>query len=75
MIPDEMRLVILPPQLDHLKGHQVSHKFHQELQYRQELARHCHWYERTAQQHRQELQKMRRDINILGWFNGRGSAH
>lgn len=73
MIPDEIRPAS-PSQLDFLAEYQVSYEFHREVQYRQEFDRHCRWYEQTAQQHRQELQKMRGDINILSWFHRRNSA-
>lgn len=67
MVPKEIRLTP-PSQVSFLEGHRASYEFHQEVQYRQELDRHCRWYEQTAQRHRQELQKMQRDINVLSWF-------
>lgn len=71
MIPKEIRPAIPPAQLDILKGYQASSKFYREVEYRQEFERHCQWYQQIAQQHRQELQKMRGDINLLSWFRRR----
>lgn len=67
MTPNELQWNT-PVQLDVLKTYQVSREFYQEVQYRQEFDRYCQWYHQTAERHRQELQKMRRDLNILSWF-------
>ncbi len=58
------------PAADVLKAHQLTREFHQEVEYREEFAQYCHWYYQTANSHRQELEKMRGDINIFGWFLG-----
>jgi len=68
MIPQELRQVIPPVQLDLLKTHQLSQEFYLEVQYRQAFEGYCHWYRQTAEGHRKELLKMRQDLNILGWF-------
>jgi hypothetical protein len=64
-----------PPDIEILEAHQLGHEFRQEVQYRQNFDEYCQWYYETAQRHQQELQKMRRDINIFGWFfrGGRSS--
>lgn len=54
-----------------LQVHQLTREFHQEVEYRDEFAQYCSWYYQTAARHRQELEKMRRDVNILGWFLGK----
>lgn len=62
---------ILPPAqntMDVLEAHQITIEFRQEVRYREDLERYCQWYYDTARQHRRELEKMRRDPNILGWF-------
>jgi hypothetical protein len=68
MVPKELRQIIPPAQLDFLRTHQLSQEFYREVQYRQALEVHYRWYHQTAESHRKELQKMRRDINVLGWF-------
>ena len=70
-MPDEFRQIIpTPPSaVDEIFAtHHVSGEFYREVQYRQELERYCQWYYETAAQHRQELQRMRSEINIFGWF-------
>ncbi|MGB3239847.1 MAG: hypothetical protein WBB29_16245 [Geitlerinemataceae cyanobacterium] len=48
--------------------HQTSQEFHREVQYREELESYCQWYYATAEANRQELVKMRGELNIFGWF-------
>ncbi len=69
MTPKELRWIVPPPaQLDFLETYQVSQEFYREVHYRQEFDHYCQWYKQTAERHRQELQNMRRDLNILSWF-------
>ena len=68
---EELRRIIPtpPPAADEVFGvHQVSGEFYREVQYRQEFERYCQWYYEIAEHHRQELQKMRSELSILGWF-------
>lgn len=70
---EELRRIIpLPPRVadETFATYQATTEFYQEVQYRNELERYCHWYYMTAERHRQELQKMRKETNILGWFRG-----
>jgi len=60
-----------PPAADIFATHQLAFEFRREAEYRQELKNYSEWYYLTAQSHRQELQKMRGDINLFGWFNRR----
>lgn len=46
----------------------TSSQFYQEVQARSELKRYCEWYYTTAECHRQELEKMRGELNIMRWF-------
>ncbi len=46
----------------------VTRCFYREVAQRQEFEQYCQWYYETAAKHQQELEKMQRDINILGWF-------
>ncbi|MGG6296210.1 hypothetical protein ACQ4M4_17615 [Leptolyngbya sp. AN02str] len=58
-----------PPEAEEVFGtYQISYEFHREVDHREALDDYCRWYERIAEQHRQELQAMQQDINILGWF-------
>ncbi|HEY9810829.1 MAG TPA: hypothetical protein V6D13_15990 [Halomicronema sp.] len=62
---------ILPapqPEIETLEAHQIARNFYREVEHRQDFQKYCQWYYETAQLHQQELQKMRNDINIFGWF-------
>lgn len=48
--------------------HQTTHQFYREVEARAEFQRHCDWYSTTAERHRQELEKMRGELNIFSWF-------
>jgi hypothetical protein len=74
-MPEELRRIIPapPPPADIFATYQLAHEFHQEAQHRQELERYCEWYYLTAERHRNELQRMRGDINLFGWFCRRKS--
>jgi hypothetical protein len=48
--------------------HQTSHEFYQEVNVRLEFKQHCEWYQKTANQNRRDLGKMRRELNIMSWF-------
>lgn len=56
-------------QADILSVYRTTHAFYREIHYRQERDRYCAWYRTNAQAHRQELAKMRGDINLLGLFS------
>ncbi|WP_193193698.1 hypothetical protein [Nostoc sp. MG11] len=52
-------------------AHQTTHQFYQEVQTRSEFQRYCEWYYTTAQRNRQDLEKMRGELNIFQWFRRR----
>lgn len=65
------RIVRVPqPDAEIFAVYQASHEFYREAQYREALEQYCQWYEQTAEKNRQELEKMRGDINLFGWFCG-----
>ncbi len=45
-----------------------TREFYQEVKFRDDRKIYCAWYHTTAQKHRQELEQMRGELNILGWF-------
>ncbi|MEM1172016.1 MAG: hypothetical protein AAGJ08_23785 [Cyanobacteria bacterium P01_H01_bin.35] len=47
---------------------QTTQEFYQEVKYREDFNNYCQWYYAVAEQHQKELQKMRSDINIFGFF-------
>jgi hypothetical protein len=51
-----------------LAAHQATREFYHEVQTRTEFKRYCDWYYTTAESNRQELKKMRGELNIMGWF-------
>ncbi len=52
-------------------AYQTSHQFYQEVQVRSELKRHSEWYYTTAECHRQELERMRGELNFFRLFRRR----
>lgn len=48
--------------------YQATHEFYREAEQREALEQYCQWYYQMAEQHRQELEHMRGDVNLLGWF-------
>ena len=48
--------------------YQTTHQFYHEVHSRSEFQRYCEWYHTTAEQNRQELKKMRGELNIFQWF-------
>lgn len=49
-------------------AYEVTYEFYRESEYRAELAAYCEWYNRVAEQHRQEFAAMQREANIFGLF-------
>ncbi|PSB04723.1 hypothetical protein C7B64_02565 [Merismopedia glauca CCAP 1448/3] len=62
---------VLPPRVSIFASYQVAYEFRREVEYRQALDDYCQWYRQAAEAHQQEFQKLKRDINIVGWFNQR----
>jgi hypothetical protein len=71
MLPNEFPQGAPIPQdvAQNLESAKVTREFYHELEHRQAFDGYCQWYYQTAERHRQELTKMRGDINIMGWFN------
>jgi uncharacterized protein YjaZ len=70
MLNDIRWLTPLPPSLlEALVAYELTRRFYQEVQYREELAEYCQWYQEIAAKNRLEMQRMQGDINLLGWFN------
>ncbi|MEB3828583.1 hypothetical protein [Phormidium sp. CCY1219] len=71
MLPKEFPQITPTPQnfAESLQAAQVTREFYEELEYREEFENYCQWYRDSAECHRRELEKMRGDINILGWFS------
>lgn len=57
-----------PPVAEILINHHLSQAFRREVESRQEHQRYCDWYRQLAHQHQRELENMRGDINLFGWF-------
>lgn len=60
-----------PPPVEMFAVYQATHDFHREVQYRAALEEYCEWYAQTAATHQREVEQMRHDINVFGWFNRR----
>jgi hypothetical protein len=48
--------------------HHLTRQFYREAQTRLEFQTHCQWYRATSAQNRQDLAKMRGELNIFQWF-------
>ncbi|NMG21735.1 hypothetical protein [Brasilonema bromeliae] len=67
----ELPQIIPSPQSeveDTFSAYQTTHQFYTEVQARSELKQYCEWYYTTAERHRQDLEKMRGELNIMQWF-------
>lgn len=64
------RIIPIPqPEIEEIfQVYTATHEFYREAEHREALEAHCQWYYQVAEQHRQELENMREDINLLGWF-------
>mgnify|MGYP006272343649 CR=1 FL=1 len=73
---EELRRIIpVPPQVadQTFANYQTTSEFYREVSYRQDFERYCQWYYMTAERHRQELKKMRKETNFLSWFRSTNS--
>ncbi|MEM7726302.1 MAG: hypothetical protein AAF208_07995 [Cyanobacteria bacterium P01_A01_bin.45] len=52
-------------------GYEISQEFHSEVEARIEFKKYCEWYRRTAEANRQELEKMRGELNLFQFFRRR----
>ncbi|WP_071191436.1 hypothetical protein [Trichormus sp. NMC-1] len=60
------------PEVDEtFASYQTTHQFYHEVQTRSEFQDHCQWYYTTAAENRRDLEKMRGELNIMGWFRRR----
>ena len=50
-----------------------THQFYQEVQSRESHDRYRAWYASVAEQNRRDLERMRGDVNIFGWFRRKSS--
>ncbi len=50
---------------------ETAHQFYREVEVRSEFRDYCEWYYATAQSNREELEKMRGELNIFQWFRRR----
>jgi hypothetical protein len=50
---------------------EVTREYYDEIKVRSTHKQHCEWYRATAARHRDELEKMRGELNIFAWFRRR----
>ncbi|MBD2665463.1 hypothetical protein B6N60_04399 [Richelia sinica FACHB-800] len=60
-----------PPVEEAFATYQTTKQFYHEVETRSEFQRYCQWYHSTAAQNRRDLDKMRGELNIMGWFRRR----
>lgn len=72
-MPDPFPQFIVPlpqqPDLEVLEPYRVSLAFYDEVRRRQALEEYHQWYVQTAEQNRRDLEMMRREFNIMGFFS------
>ena len=63
-------LIPLPPAApsQQFEAYSFTHAFYDEVQVRQANAEYCRWYAQVAAENRQESERMRSELNPLGWF-------
>lgn len=66
-LPDIVRSPQCEVETDFSHYH-TTYQFYREVENRCEFESYCAWYYQTAAQHRQELEKMRGELNIFQWF-------
>jgi hypothetical protein len=67
----DLPLIIPAPQPEveeTFASHHTTHQFYHEVRVRAEFQQYCDWYYTTAKQNRQDLEKMRGELNIMQWF-------
>ncbi|MEA5570142.1 hypothetical protein [Calothrix sp. UHCC 0171] len=58
-----------PPEVEEVfAAVEVTKEYYNEVQIRSEHKLYCEWYRTTATRHRQELEKMRGELNLFAWF-------
>jgi len=64
------RIIPVPqPEIEEgFAAYQATSRFYREVESRRDFQQYCDWYYATAVAHRQELDKMRGELNILSWF-------
>lgn len=63
------QIVPLQPEVEEVFAvYEVAQDFYREAQRREDLSVYSEWYDRTAEEHRQEFAAMQNDINVLRWF-------
>jgi hypothetical protein len=60
-----------PEILEAFATHHVTRQFYREAQARCEFGLHCAWYHTMAARNRDDLAKMRGELNIFQWFRRR----
>ncbi|MEM8641306.1 MAG: hypothetical protein AAGG51_21185 [Cyanobacteria bacterium P01_G01_bin.54] len=57
-----------PPVVEGFATHQLAWEFRHEVEQREAHQAYCDWYDQVARQHQEELERLRGDWNLLGWF-------
>jgi hypothetical protein len=74
MMSENLPDIVRSPQCEvepDLSHYQTTYQFYREVETRVEFQVYCAWYSQTAAHHRQELEKMRGELNIFQWFRRR----
>ena len=46
----------------------ATHQFYREVQQRHDFEVYCQRYYQIAKEHQQEAERLRQNVNVLGWF-------
>ena len=71
MMSENLPYIVPSPQCEvdaDFSHYHTTYQFYAEVETRSEFESYCAWYYQTAAQHRQELEKMRGELNIFQWF-------
>jgi hypothetical protein len=61
-----------PPEVEEVfAAAQVTREYYDEVQIRSEHRKYCDSYRTIATKHRQELERMRGELNLFAWFRRR----
>jgi hypothetical protein len=55
--------------IHHLELQHIAQEFRLEVEYREQFDAYCDWYASTAEQNRQDHERMQSELNLRDWFS------
>ncbi|NJM23643.1 MAG: hypothetical protein HC836_08525 [Richelia sp. RM2_1_2] len=53
---------------ENIAASETTYQFYREVEVRSEFKLYCEWYHCTAKNNREQMEKMRGELNIFQWF-------